>query len=63
MARIDAQHEYCALLTTEEPIAHLEQYVTKFRLPSEIVWLDALPKGSTGKILKGVLRNNTNDSG
>ncbi|MFN0119735.1 MAG: AMP-binding enzyme [Blastocatellia bacterium] len=45
-----------ARLTTEELLAHLEQYVTKFKLPSEIVWLDALPKGSTGKIWKRALR-------
>jgi long-chain acyl-CoA synthetase len=45
-----------AQLTTEELIAHLEQYVTKFKLPSEVIWLDTLPKGSTGKILKRALR-------
>lgn len=45
-----------ARLTTEELLAHLKQHVTKFKLPSEIIWLDALPKGSTGKILKRALR-------
>jgi long-chain acyl-CoA synthetase len=45
-----------AQLTTEELLAHLEQFITKFKLPSEIVWVDALPKGSTGKILKRALR-------
>ncbi len=45
-----------AQLTTEELLAHLDQYITKFKLPSEILWLDTLPKGSTGKILKRALR-------
>jgi long-chain acyl-CoA synthetase len=43
-------------LTTDELMAHLEQYVTRFKLPSEVLWLETLPKGSTGKILKRALR-------
>lgn len=45
-----------ARLTNDELLAHLERYVTKFKLPSEIIWMEALPKGSTGKILKRALR-------
>ncbi|MDX2033920.1 MAG: AMP-binding protein [Blastocatellia bacterium] len=45
-----------AQLTTEELLAHLEQRLTRFKLPASFVWLDALPKGSTGKILKRALR-------
>ena len=45
-----------AHLTTEQLLTHLEQYVTRFKLPSEVLWLETLPKGSTGKILKRALR-------
>ncbi len=45
-----------ARLTTDELLAHLGNYVTKFKLPAEIVWMETLPKGSTGKILKRALR-------
>ncbi len=45
-----------AYLTTEQLLTHLEQYVTRFKLPSEVLWLETLPKGSTGKILKRALR-------
>ncbi len=44
------------LLTAEDLITHLSQYVTKFKLPAQIVFLEALPKNPSGKILKRVLR-------
>jgi long-chain acyl-CoA synthetase len=43
-------------LTAEELITHLSQYVTKFKLPAQIVFREALPKGPSGKILKRALR-------
>jgi long-chain acyl-CoA synthetase len=42
--------------TAEDLKRYLAGYVTKFKVPSRIVFLDALPKGSTGKILKRTLR-------
>jgi long-chain acyl-CoA synthetase len=36
---------------------HLAGQVTKFKIPARIVFLDALPKGSTGKILKRALKD------
>ncbi len=43
-------------LTEEELKQHLGGYVTKFKVPGRIVFLDALPKGSTGKILKRAIK-------
>lgn len=43
-------------LTEEELKQHLSSYVTKFKVPEQIVFLDALPKGSTGKILKRAIK-------
>ena len=43
-------------LNAEDLTTHLSQYVTKFKLPAQIVFLDALPKNPSGKILKRVLR-------
>ncbi|MBL8208335.1 MAG: AMP-binding protein [Blastocatellia bacterium] len=44
-------------LMTEDLITHLSQYVTKFKLPTQIVFLESFPKGPSGKILKRVLRD------
>jgi len=41
-----------AQATPEEIRAHLARYVTKFKLPSEVLFLPALPKNNSGKILK-----------
>ncbi len=38
--------------TPEEIRAHLARHVTKFKLPSEILFLAVLPKNNSGKILK-----------
>ena len=43
-------------LSAEDLTNHLSQYVTKFKLPAQIVFREALPKGPSGKILKRVLR-------
>ncbi len=44
-------------LTAEDLTNHLSQYVTKFKLPAQIVFLDSFPKGPSGKILKRALRD------
>lgn len=49
-------------LSTEELMAHLGKVLTKFKLPANIIWLDTLPKGSTGKILKRALRDQYKDN-
>jgi acyl-coenzyme A synthetase/AMP-(fatty) acid ligase len=36
---------------------HLAAHVTKFKIPARVVFLDALPKGSTGKILKRAIKD------
>lgn len=43
-------------LTEDELKQHLDGYVTKFKMPGRIVFLDTLPKGSTGKILKRAIK-------
>jgi long-chain acyl-CoA synthetase len=47
-------------LTEEELKQHLGGYVTKFKIPARVVFLDALPKGSTGKILKRAIKDQLN---
>lgn len=41
-----------AQATAEEIRTHLSHYVTRFKLPAEVVFLPALPKNNSGKILK-----------
>ncbi len=43
-------------LTKEEVMAHLQARVAKWQLPGDIVFVDALPKTSVGKIAKRDLR-------
>jgi fatty-acyl-CoA synthase len=43
-------------LTADELIGHLRLHLAGFKLPKSIDFRDELPKGSTGKILKRVLR-------
>jgi long-chain acyl-CoA synthetase len=43
-------------VTEEELKEHISGYVTRFKVPSKIVFLDALPKNHSGKILKRTLR-------
>lgn len=42
--------------TPESVIAHLEGSLAKWQLPDEIVFVDALPMGATGKVQKTKLR-------
>ncbi|HEX4949527.1 MAG TPA: AMP-binding protein [Blastocatellia bacterium] len=44
-------------ITAEDLTSHLSQYVTKFKLPAQIVFRETFPKGPSGKILKRVLRD------
>lgn len=43
-------------LTEEEIKQHISRYVTKFKVPSRIAFLENLPKNASGKILKRTLR-------
>jgi len=43
-------------LTEPELLRHLVDYVTKFKIPARVVFLDELPKNPTGKIQKRALR-------
>lgn len=43
-------------VTEEEIRAHIAGYVTKFKVPSRIVFLESLPRNPSGKILKRTLR-------
>ncbi len=43
-------------LTEEEIRKHISGYVTKFKVPDRIVFLDSLPKNPSGKILKRTLK-------
>ncbi len=45
-----------ATLTEAELQRHLTKYVTKFKIPARVVFLDELPKNPTGKIQKRALR-------
>jgi long-chain acyl-CoA synthetase len=43
-------------ITEEEIKQHISRYVTKFKVPSRIAFLESLPKNASGKILKRTLR-------
>ena len=43
-------------LTAEEVIAYCKERLAAYKYPREVRFLDALPKGPTGKILKTELR-------
>ncbi len=43
-------------LTAEELTSYLSSYVTKFKVPARIAFLEALPKNASGKILKRTLK-------
>ena len=45
-----------AKATPEELLAHCRTQLARFKVPREVEFRDALPKGGTGKILKGELR-------
>ena len=46
-----------ATVTELELQEHLSAYVTKFKIPTRVVFLDELPKNPTGKIQKRALRH------
>jgi fatty-acyl-CoA synthase len=43
-------------LTRDEALAFFEGKVAKWWIPSDVVFVDALPIGATGKVLKTALR-------
>ena len=51
-----------AALTEDEVIGYCKERLAAFKYPRHIIFLDTLPKSSTGKILKSALsrRNNRN---
>ena len=44
-------------LTEDELKTFIGGYVTKFKVPAKIVFMEALPKGPSGKILKRAIRD------
>ena len=46
-----------AELTEEQVIAHCRTELAAYKVPKQIVFLDALPKSTVGKILRRELRN------
>ena len=45
------------VLTEKELIAYCRQHLTHFKCPTSVTFVDALPKGGTGKVQKNVLRS------
>jgi fatty-acyl-CoA synthase len=43
-------------LTREEMLAHYEGRVAKWQVPDDVAFVDAIPLGATGKMLKAKLR-------
>ena len=37
--------------------SHLAEHITKFKIPSRVVFLDSLPKNGVGKVLRRALRD------
>jgi len=48
-------------MTKEEVMSHLQSRVAKWQLPGDVVFIDALPKTSVGKIAKRDLRSRFQD--
>jgi acyl-CoA synthetase (AMP-forming)/AMP-acid ligase II len=48
-------------LTTEELLQFYEGKVAKWQIPDDIVFVDAIPLGATGKMQKSKLRENLKD--
>ena len=44
-------------MTEDDLIGHVRQLIAKFKAPDQVEFLAALPKTSTGKIQKYVLRD------
>ena len=45
-----------AALTAEEVQAHVRSHLARYKVPREVEFLDELPRNSTGKVLRTVLR-------
>lgn len=56
-----AVKESGAEVTKEDVIAHLSKTLAKWQLPDDVVFVDELPHGATGKLLKNVLRDQYKD--
>jgi len=50
-----------ATLTREELLRHYEGKVAKWQVPDDVVFVDAIPVGATGKMLKNKLREQFRD--
>jgi fatty-acyl-CoA synthase len=50
-----------AMLTREELLAFYEGKIAKWWLPDDVVFVDSLPVGGTGKIQKNKLREQFKD--
>ncbi len=48
--------------TEEEIIAHCKKKLSLFKVPKKVIFVDALPKSPTGKILKREMRQQYNDT-
>lgn len=53
--------EHDADASEEELLARLHEYVTKYKLPQRIVFLDELPKNPNGKIDRKRMRADLNE--
>jgi long-chain acyl-CoA synthetase len=47
--------------TAEELTAFCSERLTKFKVPSQFEWIDALPKTAVGKVLRRLLREKENN--
>jgi acyl-CoA synthetase (AMP-forming)/AMP-acid ligase II len=45
-----------ASATSEELVAHCEKQLARFKVPKEVIFIDALPRNPSGKVLKRELR-------
>jgi acyl-CoA synthetase (AMP-forming)/AMP-acid ligase II len=43
-------------VTEQEIIDHARQHLARFKCPTSVTWIDALPRNPSGKILKKDLR-------
>jgi len=57
--RTDTGDEDGEPVSEEELVAYLRERLARYKLPREIVFLDAIPRNPTGKVLKRELRNAT----
>jgi acyl-CoA synthetase (AMP-forming)/AMP-acid ligase II len=48
-----------AATTPEELLEHCRQHLARFKIPKEVVVIDALPRNPSGKVLKRELRSHS----